>query len=203
MLTPGEGDSSPGVPLSIKVANKMNQINEPGNPKSFGHEFNYAAWTANNRFTLCNVPWNSDYRDVAAFRTTAEFDSFIDSSPVTTRVEITGTRAKLNMPIRVGMTLAKAMKYNYLRVQNSLQPVATGDEPQTFYYFIVGMREVAPETTEILLQLDVWASFSPAITGCRGFVDRGHIGMANSKRMQNNGRDYLSVPEGLDTGSLS
>ncbi len=179
----------------------MNQIKEPGNPKDFGLEFNYAVWTANNYFTMCNVPWNSDYRDVAGFRTTEEFDSFIDSSPASTRVEIRGTRARLNMPVRVGMTLAKAMKYNYLRVKNGLQPVETGDEPQTFYYFIVGMREVAPETTELLLQLDVWASFSPLITGCRGFIERGHIGIANEKRMQNYGRDYLSIPEGFDTGS--
>lgn len=179
----------------------MNQINEPGNPKSFGHEFNYSVWTANNVFTLCNVPWNSDYRDVAGFRTTAEFNDYIDNTPSTTRVSITGTRAKLNMPVRVGMTLAKAMKYNYIRIKNGLQPVETGDEPQTFYYFIVGMREINPETTELLLQLDVWASFSPLITGCRGFIERGHIGMANSKRMQNNGRDYLSIPEGFDTGA--
>lgn len=179
----------------------MNQINDPGNPKSFGLDFNYAAWEANNRFTMCNVPWNSDYRDVPAFATTAEFDAYIDAQPSTTRVEIMGTRARLNMPVRLGMTLAKAMKYNYMRIKNGAQPVESGDELQTFYYFIVGMREVAPETTEVLLQLDVWASFRPTMTGCRGFIERGHIGMANSKRMQNNGRDYLSIPEGFDTGS--
>lgn len=177
----------------------MNQINDPGNPKEFGHEFNYSVWTANNIFTLCNVPWNADYRDVFNFSTHAQLDAYIDglASP---RVQIQGTRAKLNMPLRVGMTLAKAMKYNYLRVKNGLQPVESGDELQSFYYFIVGMREINPETTELYLQLDVWASFRPAITGMRGYVERGHVGMANSKRMNNYGRDYLTVPEGLDIG---
>lgn len=179
----------------------MNQISNNPGPKDFGHEFNYEAWTPNNIFTLCNVPWNNDYRDVHSYRTHDELNSYINSleSPL---VEIKhATRAKINMPIRLGMTLAKAMKYNYIRVSNGLQPVVSGDEIQHYYYFIVGIREVNPEVTEIIVQLDVWSTFMPTIEGVRGYVERGHVGVANTRQMENYGRDFLAIPEGFDLGT--
>ena len=179
----------------------MNQISDNPGPMNFGHEFNYEQWTPDTTITLCNVPWNNDYRDVWGIESHAELNDYIDSlqSP---RVQITNaTYAKLNVPVKVGMTLNKARKYNYLRASNGIQPVVSGDEKRDYYYFIVGIREVNPETTELTVQLDVWATWFPEISRIRGYIERGHVGIANEKRMQNFGRDYLTIPEGFDLGT--
>jgi len=57
------------------------------------------------------------------------------------------------------------------------------------------------KTTELVLQLDIWSTFSPYVNFGYCYVERGHIGIANEASFTNYGRDYLTVPEGLDTGS--
>ena len=91
------------------------------------------------------------------------------------------------------------MKYNYIRVSNPRQPIS-GDEEQAYYYFVTNCRYVAPNTTEIQVQLDVWATYFDKVKFGRCFVERGHIGIANKFQDDDNGRKYLTVPEGIDLG---
>lgn len=178
----------------------MNGITNPPNTYDFGKEFNYAQWPIGTKITMVNVPWNNDYRDIVKFDTRAELNTYIDS------LESAGisipdmSYVKPNTPIRIPTPFNPAFKYNYLRATNPLQPV-NGDMPRDMYYFVTAVNYVAPQTTEVVLQLDVWQTFGFDVEFGNCYIDRGHIGIANSKGFDNYGRDYLAVPEGLDIGS--
>jgi len=164
-----------------------------------GLSFNYAAWTAGTVVTLCTVPWNSDYRDVVRFANQAGLDSYIDTNP--------GPRIKLNnmtlvvpgQQIRIDLPLNAVYPFNYVRVQNPAQPI-TGDVPKSFYYFLTNPEYGAPNTTLVNVQLDVWQTFGYGISFGNCYIERGHIGVANESQFFDNGREYLTIPEGLDVG---
>lgn len=179
---------------------------------SYGSAFSYAAWTPGTTVTLCNVPWNNDYRDVVHYSTQAALDEYLnDAARSGPRITIDKmTYCRMGQPVRVNIPFAQAMNYNYLRVVNGAQPV-TGhgtshpDSAETgaltLYYFIIGVNYLAPNTTEIYVQLDVWQTFGRQVTFGNCYIERGHIGIANENAFDNNGRDYLTIPEGLDVGN--
>ena len=176
----------------------MNQINTLPNPSDFGLDFNYALWDAGTTIQFANVPWNADYRDIVRFDSDAALNAYItgQNGPVYENM----TYARVSEPIRVELPFNVVYRYNYLRVTNPRQPIA-GDVGRTFYYFIQDVRYVAPSTTEIIVQLDIWQTFNRDITFGRCYVERGHIGIANSNANADRGRQYLTVPEGLDLGT--
>lgn len=177
----------------------MDYMEPPDNPGTFGTEFNYSVWTAGTTITLCNVPWYSDYRDVVGFDTDADLDRYLSdrSGPSITLSNM--TYARPGDPIRINVPFNNAYTYNYLRVHNDKMPV--GGQGRTFYYFISDVRYLAPNTTELVVQLDVWQTFIRTIELGNSYVQRGHIGIANSNQMNDYGRRYLALPEGMDTGS--
>jgi hypothetical protein len=175
----------------------------PGDPNldyDFGQDFDYSLWTPGTTIDLVNVPWNNDYRDVVKFADTAALDTYINSlGPSGTKVTHL-SYVKPNQPIRINIPHTRVNRFNYLRASNPLQPI-TGDMQKNYYYFILGCNYVAPNTTEIILQLDVWQTYIYDLTLGNCYVERGHIGIANENGFTNYGRDYLTVPEGIDTGS--
>lgn len=179
----------------------MNQINDRPLDYDFGLEFNYALWTPNTELSLVNVPWNSDYRDIVRFDDRRALNRYIDSRQPTGIIVNQVSYVKFGEPIRLDIPINRAMKYNYLRASNSLQPVPGNDEKRDYYYFILDVRYVAPNTTELVLQLDVVQTFIYDVEFGRCYVERGHIGIANENQFSNYGRDYLTVPEGLDIGA--
>lgn len=177
----------------------MNQIYDQPNQYDFGLDFDYAVWTADTVIDLINVPWNNDYRDIVSFADKNARDTWFNAR-ATTGVKIEHlSYVKPNEPVRINIPFNKAIKFNYLRAQNPLQPVPD-DELKTFFYFILDVRYVAPFTTELVLQLDVWQTYRFNVEFGNCFVERGHIGIANTSQFNSFGRDYLTVPEGLDVG---
>ena len=174
----------------------------PGEPIDViaGMSFDYSVWTASTQITLTNVPWDNNYRDIVKFPSHVELNAYIDSRVAENVVMTNSVYARVSENIKVQIPHSRAYKYNYVRVYNPAQPV-TGDEPRFFYYFILDAIHRAPETTELVLQLDIWSTFSPYVNFGYCYVERGHIGIANEASFTNYGRDYLTVPEGLDTGS--
>jgi len=171
----------------------------PHDGSSFGLEFNYSVWTPGTTVQLCNVPWASDYRDVVYFSTQAKLDEYLTNNAGPS-VSFSGlTYAKPGNPVRISLPFNAAYKFNYLRVHNATQPVS-GDSPRTFYYFINDVRYVAPNTTELHIQLDVWQTFHRNASFGNCYIERGHIGIANENQFNDYGREYLTVPEGLDVG---
>lgn len=161
-------------------------------------DLSYAAWPANTILTLCNVPWDINYRDIVRFDDRAKQRAYFNDIAAD-RTSITGSSyAKLGAPIRISMPLTEAMKYNYIRATNPA-PGGRGSEIE-YYYFITGVDFASPDTTVITVQLDVVQTFLLDVKFGQCFVERGHIGMAHTKSFDNLGRDYLTVPEGFDLG---
>lgn len=165
-----------------------------------GDEFDYEVWTANTELTLCNVRWDAVYKDVWGTRSTDELNDFIDSNGDTTTIS-NAMYARIDEPISIEMPLGRAQRFNYIRVFNPAQPTSTPDTPKYYYYFIRGVRHLSPETTEITVQLDVWQTYIRLVQFGRAYIDRGHIGIANEANFRNNGRDFLTIQEGIDTGA--
>ncbi len=169
------------------------------NDYDFGLAFNYELWTADTTLTLCNVPWDADYRNVVNFASKGALNAYIDSiSNEQSRIG-NASYAKVNVPVRIGMPFNQAIRYNYLRASNPAQPIS-GSTPRDWYYFINDVRYVNPNTTELVVQLDAYQSFGYDVTFGSAFVERGHVGVANENNFDNYGRDYLTEPEGFDIG---
>jgi len=169
-------------------------------PSTFGEDFNYSVWTPGTEVMLCNVPWNSDYRDIVKFDTQAALDTYLQTNSGPTFTFTGLTYARPGIPVRVNLPFNACYQYNYLRVVNGAQPIP-GDTARTFYYFVTDVRYIAPNTTEIMVQLDVWQTFNRNVSFGNCYIERGHVGIANENAMSNNGRDYLTIPEGLDLGN--
>ena len=175
----------------------MNEITTvPESVSNAGHTFNYALWTAGTVVTLVNAPWDSDYVNVA--KPGFDYNGWINAQ--TGKVTVSQMKhAQLNKPIRISTPFEVAAQYNYLRATNPAQPVS-GSLPSVYYYFIKDVEYSAPNTTTLVLQLDVWATFSKNVDFGRAYIERGHAGIANTNQMNDNGRGYLTVPEGFDQG---
>lgn len=175
-----------------------------GDPANTGYNagdtFDYEVWTADTELTLCNVRWDAVYKDAWFPATTNELNEWIDANGDTTTIS-NAMYARIDEPISIDMPLGRAQRYNYIRVFNPAQPTTSPDSPKYYYYFIRGVRHINPETTEIVVQLDVWQTYIRLIQFGRAYIERGHAGIANEVNFRNHGRDFLTVAEGLDTGS--
>jgi hypothetical protein len=168
--------------------------------KDWGLGFNYSAWTQGTAITLCNVPWNSDYRDIVRFDNQDALDTYLRNNSGAT-IEITKlSYAKFGQPIRLDTPFHTVQNYNYIRVWNPAQPI-TGDTGKAFYYFVTDVTYVNPNCTQITVQLDVWQTFGYGVKFGNCYIQQGHIGIANENFFTNYGRDYLTVPEGMDIGN--
>ena len=168
---------------------------------TFGHDFSYAAWSPNSALSLHNVPWDAAYRDIVNYGSQGALDAYLNT--VKGPEYTTGASyLKPFEPVTIGLPFNKCFKYNYLRVTNPAQPLGNNvDEPRTFYYFITGVQYMSPQATRLTLQLDVWQTFSRFVKFGRCYIERGHIGIANENQFADHGREYLTVPEGLDVGN--
>lgn len=182
----------------------MNQIMDPPLEQNFGLDFNYWVWTANTEITLTNVPWNNDYRDVVFgpdFNTTAKLNAWIDSRESEVTKITNAMYAPVDRPIQIDIPYNLASRYNYVRVYNPGHSFTGSDIPRYLFYFITGTRYISTHNTELTVQLDVFQTFIRQVQFGRCYIERGHIGIANSLNFRNYGRDFLTVPEGLDVGS--
>lgn len=162
-----------------------------------GQDFNYAFWPANTIVTLGNVPWNADYRDVALFDTHRDLNDYLNRNGGSSSITIPQmSYARFGQPINIPIPFNQANKFNYILVAQ----FPHNDDGKYFAYFITHVEHVAPHTTRIYVQLDVWQTFYRSVQFGRAYVERGHVGIANEKALDNNGRDYLTTPEGLDLG---
>jgi hypothetical protein len=166
----------------------------------FGEDFNYGSWDENTVLTLVNVPWNNDYRDIVRFSSRTARDNWIDDSPSALPIPNVSLQ-KFAQNVQIDLPLNAAMQYNYLRASNPLMENVSGDTQRNYYYFITGVTYLAPNTTELTLQLDVWQTFGYEVSFGSCYVERGHIGIANENSFQSYGRSFLAEPEGLDVGS--
>lgn len=166
-------------------------------------------WPVGTEVTLMQVPWDANYRDIVIWDDVQQRNAYLDAQALNG----TGWRSKRfsycrpNEPISVPVPYSAAYKYNYVVVQNPMQPVDGEEQPLKLCYFILSTDYVAPGTTQLTLQLDVIQTYQFGVCLGNMFVERGHMGVSNA--VFKNGvhelqgqylRKYLNVPEGLDIG---
>lgn len=166
-------------------------------------------WPVGTEVTLMQVPWDANYRDIVIWDDVQQRNAYLDAQALSG----TGWRSKRfsycrpNEPISVPVPYSAAYKYNYVVVQNPMQPVEDEEQPLKLCYFILSTDYVAPGTTQLTLQLDVIQTYQFGVCLGNMFVERGHMGVSNA--VFKNGvqnlqgqylRKYLNVPEGLDVG---
>lgn len=168
----------------------------------YENRFNYSVWTPNTRVVLCSVPWDSSYRDIVRFDTDADrFAWFNHREAEGLGVVLTGmVYLKYNEPIRINVPFDQAAQYNYITVTNPTQPVPGSTTPSNLYYFVKECRYLAPNTTELVIQLDVWQTFYNRVEFNLCYVNKGHIGIANTHASISSLNRYMLEPEGLNAG---
>ena len=167
-----------------------------------GSEYDWSAWDVGTEIDLYSVPWDNSYKDVVYFGDSPAKYKNIDSylSTLSAFHVTTNAYIDINKPVRLDIGIGYAQFKNYIRVKSPAQP-GINDIPRTFYYFITDVRRIAPDTTEFILQLDVWNTYRQWVTFSNAYVERGHILMAENHRFDDNGRTFLTVPEGLNLGT--
>lgn len=162
-------------------------------------DFDFNAWAANTVITLTNIPLRPDYMFVASPARVAKINELIDEQP--DNYTYTNSKyAPIDRPIMLDKTYNELARFNYVRVYNPAQPGKSPDRANYFYYFIQDVVYHARDTTQLIVQLDAWTTCINRVRIGRGFLETGHLGIANEAQMSNNGRDYLTVPEGIDVG---
>lgn len=176
----------------------------PENIYEYENRFNYSVWTPNTTILMCNVPWDSSYRDVVRFDSDKERDAYFASrSSDGYAFTLNGlVYLRYGEPVRVNAPFDMVTRCNYMVVKNPLQPVppTEGRQPDVFYYFITDAKYLAPNTTQVNVQLDVWMTYYNRIEFNMCYVNKGHIGIANENSTLFNLSDYLTDTEGLNIG---
>jgi hypothetical protein len=179
----------------------------PGLPEDiyeYENGFNYSVWTPNTSVVMCNVPWDSSYRDIVRFDTDSERDAYFASrSSDGYSFTLNGlVYLRYGEPVRVNAPFDMVTRCNYMVVRNPLQPVPPSGRrtPDTFYYFVSDAKYIAPNTTQVNVQLDVWMTYGSRVVFDMCYVNKGHIGIANSNSTLGNLSEYLTDTEGLNIG---
>ena len=185
----------------------MNQIYSTPPETTAGLSFDYSVWSAGSVITMVNVPFDNTYRDIIDWDSYGHTPyQYVKSFNDTLKVEINQmTYLAQGKPIRIPTPFTRANRYNYVMVENPGRPVNTvgfeGYTPHAFFYFITSIDYIAPNTTQLTLQLDVWTTYYQRIKFGRSYLERGHFGIVAQDSFDNYGKEWLTQPEGLDMGS--
>jgi len=164
---------------------------------SFVNNFDYTRWSEKTRVTLCNVNWNSDYRDVVAFESNDVRDGWFDSIEEEFVVEL--EQAARIVPegfVKLPIPYDVMARFNYLFID---MPIATDSDHmidyeniggiRRWYFFIDEIAYRAPNTTEVRVSLDIWTNYSNDVAIKYMMLERGHAPVAYSDV-----DEYLSNP---------
>lgn len=172
-----------------------------------GLSFDYNVWSAGTMLSMVNVPFDNTYRDIIDWSTYGRTPrDYVRSLPKRNKIELSKmTYLAQGRPIRIPTPFSVANQFNYVMVENPGKPADMpgfeGYTPTTFFYFITSIDYVAPNTTQLTLQLDVWSTYYSRIKLGRAYLERGHMGIAAVDAYENHGRKWLTQPEGIDMGN--
>ena len=179
----------------------MNDTNFPNidtvDVYKFQNNFDYARWQGKISIKLLNVLWNSNYADVPGFVNDDERDSWFDKQEGLIKTLESGFNITPDNKVRIPVPYNDAYRFNYLVVDmpmqtSSLQPIdyeLENTRVKRWYYFINSATQLAPNTTELDISVDVWTNFSNTIEIPYLMLERGHAPM-----MESNVDDFLSNP---------
>lgn len=176
---------------------------------AYKNEFDYSRWVAGTKIKLCNVLWNSDYSDVALFKTNIERDRWFNELQDYYTIELESDRDYVpEQAVKIPVPYDVAARFNYMVVTI---PVLPGSEPpinyedsevgiRRWYFFINSIDYRAASTTACRLSLDVWTQYQNDVDIKYLMLERGHAPVAASdvdsylaNPIENN--DYILAPD--------
>ena len=169
-----------------------------GNVDVYAYEntFDYSRFKPNARLKMCNVPWCGDYENVVKFENDTARDEWFDSlSGDVVNLE-TMFNVKPDGSAKVPVPVTSAQGYNYLvvdlpRMTSEAQPIeyASGERKARFFYFILDAQQLSPNSTRLVLELDMWTTYINDMQFDYILLERGHAPVAASPVA-----DYLENP---------
>lgn len=167
-------------------------------------------WPVGTEVVLMQVPWDANYRDVVVWDSQKERDEYFDGKYTESKRWTSKQFSYLppNEPINIPVPYSAAYKYNYVVVQNPMQPVVGEEYPIKLCYFITSTTYINPQTTMITLQLDVIQTYQFGVQIDRLYAVSGHAAISNKNT--NNPLDeitgrtlrkYFDIDEGISVGN--
>lgn len=166
------------------------------NVYKYGNTLDYSRFKPTARLKMCNVPWCGDYDNVVKFDDDAARDAWFDALEGETVNLDTMFNVKPDGASKVPVPVTSAQGYNYLvvdlpRMTSDAQPLAyaAGDRKRRYYYFIQDAQQLSPNSTRLILTLDVWTTYINEMRFDYVLLERGHAPVAASSVA-----DYLANP---------
>ena len=156
----------------------------------------YSRFKPTARLKMCNVPWCGDYDNVVKFDDDAARDAWFDALEGEVVNLDTMFNVKPDGASKVPVPVTSAQGYNYLvvdlpRMTSDARPLAyaAGDRKRRYYYFIQDAQQLSPNSTRLILTLDVWTTYINEMQFDYVLLERGHAPVAASSVS-----DYLANP---------
>lgn len=166
------------------------------NVYKYDNTLDYSRFKPTARLKMCNVPWCGDYDNVVKFDGDAARDAWFDALEGEVVNLDTMFNVKPDGASKVPVPVTSAQGYNYLvvdlpRMTSDAQPLAyaAGDRKRRYYYFIQDAQQLSPNSTRLILTLDVWTTYINEMQFDYVLLERGHAPVAASSVA-----DYLANP---------
>lgn len=169
-----------------------------GNVDVYAYEntFDYSRFKPNARLKMCNVPWCGDYENVVKFENDTARDAWFDAL----KGDVVNLDSMFNVKpdgsAKVPVPVTSAQGYNYLvvdlpRMTSDAQPIeyAGGGRKARYFYFILDAQQLSPNSTRLVLSLDMWTTYINDMQFDYILLERGHAPVAASPVA-----DYLANP---------
>lgn len=171
----------------------------------YDNTLDYSRFKPNARLKMCNVPWCGQYDDVVKFDDDAARDAWFDALEGEVINLETMFNVKPDGASKVPVPVTSAQGYNYLvvdlpRMTSDAQPLAyaAGERKRRYFYFIQDAQQLSPNSTRLILTLDVWTTYINEMQIDYVLLERGHAPVAASSVA-----DYLANPRGNSAYLLS
>lgn len=162
----------------------------------YDNKLDYSRFKPTARLKMCNVPWCGDYDNVVKFDDDAARDAWFDALEGEVVNLDTMFNVKPDGASKVPVPVTSAQGYNYLvvdlpRMTSDAQPLAyaAGDRKRRYYYFIQDAQQLSPNSTRLILTVDVWTTYINEMQFDYVLLERGHAPVAASSVS-----DYLANP---------
>lgn len=162
----------------------------------YDNTLDYSRFKPTARLKMCNVPWCGQYDDVVKFDDDDARDAWFDSLEGEVINLETMFNVKPDGASKVPVPVTSAQGYNYLvvdlpRMTSDAQPLAyaEGDRKRRYFYFIQDAQQLSPNSTRLILTLDVWTTYINEMRFDYVLLERGHAPVAASSVA-----DYLANP---------
>lgn len=162
----------------------------------YDNTLDYSRFKPTARLKMCNVPWCGDYDNVVKFDDDAARDAWFDALEGEVVNLDTMFNVKPDGASKVPVPVTSAQGYNYLvvdlpRMTSDARPLAyaAGERKRRYCYFIQDAQQLSPNSTRLILTLDVWTTYINDMRFDYVLLERGHAPVAASSVA-----DYLANP---------